>query len=319
MRGAGYLRSAAGLGPERIPVLRPQHTPAWGRMEAVESASSASAAAAMGIGAKPAKGPGGPGISTPSGRIAATAMAAGEAAPAHTPAAVNEIESKKSQPSVRTAPIAGSADQHPTPARKAERGPTAASSINTASREDSRGSEPSPLTGAQPSANPARAIQITEKPVHQPAAAGRPQGNAVSSRPAEDEESKTAMARSNRVVSTTRNATADHVDSGPEPAASESPRSLQAFATFAKATVASNWTAADDSAPQPEAYIQNGATTSATVRSGPVRNAVHIGKIDIQIVPPAEKPKPDMAPAPEASSPAVLSRGFTSWFGLRQG
>ena len=101
---------------------------------------------------------------------------------------------------------------------------------------------------------------------------------------------------------------------------SASPVSLRAFATFAKS--------ATESQPQPQEFhpLPDPKASSqadfppvvAGMNSPPPRNTVHIGSVDIQIIPPAERTKPVTRPARDASA-AILSRGFTSWFGLRQG
>jgi hypothetical protein len=46
---------------------------------------------------------------------------------------------------------------------------------------------------------------------------------------------------------------------------------------------------------------------------------VKIGTVDVQIVPPAQSPKPPPTRSSGRQSAAVLSRGFTTSFGLRQG
>jgi hypothetical protein len=47
------------------------------------------------------------------------------------------------------------------------------------------------------------------------------------------------------------------------------------------------------------------------------RNTVHIGQVEIQIVPPPEPPRRS-APRPVRQT-TILSRGFPSWYGLKQG
>jgi hypothetical protein len=48
------------------------------------------------------------------------------------------------------------------------------------------------------------------------------------------------------------------------------------------------------------------------------RSTIHIGAIDIQIIPPVVEPKPVVI-RPAATSTGSLARGFTSECGLRQG
>jgi hypothetical protein len=47
--------------------------------------------------------------------------------------------------------------------------------------------------------------------------------------------------------------------------------------------------------------------------------AVHIGSVEVRIVPPAAPPNKPHRAAAGSSSTALLSRGFTTSFGLRQG
>jgi hypothetical protein len=47
--------------------------------------------------------------------------------------------------------------------------------------------------------------------------------------------------------------------------------------------------------------------------------AVHIGSVEVRIVPPAAPPNKPPRAAAGSSSTALLSRGFTTSFGLRQG
>jgi hypothetical protein len=95
--------------------------------------------------------------------------------------------------------------------------------------------------------------------------------------------------------------------------------SLSGFARFAKVAMdrrkqpGSNLAADLDTGSWPDP-----PQITEKVRSPePGRNTVHIGRVDIQIAPPAEPPLPS---SPRTSRPTtILSRGFLSRYGLKQG
>jgi hypothetical protein len=128
----------------------------------------------------------------------------------------------------------------------------------------------------------------------------------------------------------------------PPPGGIEPPPALQGFASFAKIAAAGQRQMPKSNAlpeqpqvlfEQPQGPFEKSRSlpearsfpqpdrppiAEAVRNAAPERNTIHIGRVDIQILPPPERAKPVARPAQNAPV-AILSRGFTSWFGLRQG
>jgi hypothetical protein len=97
--------------------------------------------------------------------------------------------------------------------------------------------------------------------------------------------------------------------------------SLAGFASFAKRAMASAQsmpTAKPSLEPEIPFPVDRPPVVEKVKSEAAQHNTVHIGRVDIQITPPPEQPKPAPRPAQTAHA-TILARGFTSWFGLRQG
>jgi hypothetical protein len=111
----------------------------------------------------------------------------------------------------------------------------------------------------------------------------------------------------------------------PRSAAEESqpasvPEPMSGFARFATAAMESRWRPPVANAPvEPDGVAWPDPPLAAEKRktAPPERNTVHIGQVEIQIVPPPESPR--RSASRPVRQTTILSRGFPAWCGLKQG
>jgi hypothetical protein len=312
MRGISYLRSTAGLAPKRVRVLQPPQTPAWelAGIPPAERPSEPDSARRPSTPSNPAAPrPEKPRTAQPTAGFRKNFF------PAPPKASVIEssvqVDARKPLPHASQSSHSQAVPESPARVRMpepiVESRPEPAAPVKS-TRADERIRPAEPTVGLQPRVTVPTPLVIN------------PQAAAKAPMPTPDKTNHDQQAPPKSVGK-------------PESQPASVPAPMSGFAQFAKAAMESRWQPPVANSPvdpdrvawpnpplaDPDGVAWPDPPLVAETRktAGPERNTVHIGQVEIQIVPPPESPRRS-APRPVRQT-TILSRGFPAWYGLKQG
>ncbi len=309
MRAISYFRSAAGLTPKHVPVLQPPPVPAW-EFAGIQSAD------------RPGEPNPGDSLSA-RGRFAARQT---ESNDAQRTVAGNKHPSPERHSLVESGATdresnapARTQIRHTPPATPAAHSATSPEPRLEPSRHDPMGQSKPDRFGAENSSRPTlttrkQATIVGSKP--EDLSRGIEPYLPAGSQPAASETKRTPVKTNVRQEDPAQRAISKQESQPPLSA----PPPTSSFARFEKLATDSrlkqpvlNLPAEPDRIPR-----QDPPFIVEKVQSPePEPNSVRIGRVEIQIAPPVETPRPpSLRPA---RSTTALSRGFPSWYGFRQG
>jgi hypothetical protein len=332
MPAPSYLRSVVGLPPRNVPVLRPPRIPAWGPPVEQDFPGSGEAQVSE-VGPVPEVKSNAQARPRPRTSETSESAVIRQCTPAIEPLA---FVAKR----VATRP-------RPEQAQNLAQSPQAADAVLETPRYVPPVSNPglasTPHVHGEPHrSHPAEHANPNPRdPAFKPTIAGASQ--TADFTPPSADGVLPAMPRMRRTAAGGFQAPAVGVD---HPISTNMPPPLQAFASFARSAAASQPAGIAPPAAQRLASFERSTAAaqppSSASTSGPrpapnlppetdrppiegyvkskvpERNTIHIGRVDVQITPPAAPTRPP-APPVQPVSTGALARGFTSWFGFRQG